>query len=677
MKIPQGFHPVSFKELLKSFDAATLTMLWKHVGLDEDEARRRIKTLEDRSVVQFAISPQFEPSVFARSEQVGTEDDQILVELLVSFWDVTGQFDDRDGKIYSAGLNDASVIRVDTPEGPLAIIGSVAKKLVAMGLLTVVDGQYRGPSKVQVIQWTQEHGVCDFCSDSQPHHVEMVPDFELVPNSAVALSAEILQASAPEMSIGGWASCDTCHTMIIENRRADLLQRAIVASRGGKFTAAALKGLHKRFWKAIDTKVEAAAIGAALNDFIEDRISPEVKFENPKLAQKSARQEAIRRLTGLTQDEVEALVKGDVLYKDVAKKLSAWRRRFGVDTVGEKKVAEMLNAFERPTVLHPWQQPHWQQALDRKVEAIQTLTKGFGTPPVSVDAAKHFFDMQEDLQALKVSEVYSFNADTMHAIRVASESIPHEAPLKSVEVPVARSGWFWFAEPFPAASAPISSDYTHALLWTWDTGKTSPTIRFSAYVVDDKGTYDHRGRILPSAKWYWPLEASFHEMIGLNTQWYREAYGEAVQPEKGIFIGEEAQMKVITAMSLFFMQACSWFRQTVPGSKKKIEPKLTQEPGHIERHARKRYEKEFKVPPSVRVIALRKSDKTLTERVETTDAEGKRHLKVRFVVSGHNRLQPCGPGRKDVKLIWIDSYPKGPEDAPFQPPRDKVFAVIR
>lgn len=36
-------------------------------------------------------------------------------------------------------------------------------------------------------------------------------------------------------------------------------------------------------------------------------------------------------------------------------------------------------------------------------------------------------------------------------------------------------------------------------------------------------------------------------------------------------------------------------------------------------------------------------------------------------VSGHFKLQPHGPARTLRKLIWIDSYPRGPEGAPIKP----------
>ena len=67
MKLPPGFMPLTFRDLL--IGCATSApmlgpMLWKHLGLSEDEAATRIKALEKKGLVQFAIAPGGEPSCF-------------------------------------------------------------------------------------------------------------------------------------------------------------------------------------------------------------------------------------------------------------------------------------------------------------------------------------------------------------------------------------------------------------------------------------------------------------------------------------------------------------------------------------------------------------------------------------------------------------------------------------
>jgi hypothetical protein len=653
MHLPQGFKPVTLEQMLQHFkvgaENALGHMLWEHMKLPESEVVPKIVSLEQRGLVQFAITDSGEPSLFIAPKTANgvnlyaSDEEHAFADRMVSFWDTTGKFDPQQGEILSA-TGGKYIVR--TPEGPLSLAESVATKLWKLGLITENEqGQLIGPSKRQVQMWVDEHGICDFCSDPNPKHVVMVPDFELLPGT-------------PDQSTGGWAACNTCHQLVLENRRTDLARRAIEAAQFGRFTAAAIQGLHKRFWNAYDMKIEAAGTGLALMDFIEDRIEPEMEFENPKLQDRARRVEAIRKLTGLTQAEMQALERGDVLHSQTAQKLTEWKRKYGVDTPANvKRIAAMLDAAV-DSKLPPSTMPHWQEAVERKIEAINALKVVERLPKNHVKWSDiRWMDLTDDLAALRAAEVYSFSAETMHAIMTGAQSIPHESSLKSVELPSVRSGWFWFAEPFPVATSPLASDTTAALLWGWDTNHKAPTLRFSAYVIDDKqdGFGDIHilnhvakppcGRVLPSTKWLWPIDLSFHEMMGLNTQLYRNAYGPdgpfANQPN---LTGEEPTRKVIAELSLFFLMACLWFRQTVPGTKKKIEPKLTQEAGHIERHARKRYQKELKLSdaPVVRVIALRKSVASLVEH-EGAD-EAKRHLKVRFVVAvmpGCNRADPA------------------------------------
>ena len=74
-------------------------MLWKHLGLSEDEAMARIKTLEEKELMQFAISESNEPAVFSKGSGYSSEEEEILVSLLVDFWDTTGDFNSKNGRI--------------------------------------------------------------------------------------------------------------------------------------------------------------------------------------------------------------------------------------------------------------------------------------------------------------------------------------------------------------------------------------------------------------------------------------------------------------------------------------------------------------------------------------------------------------------------------------------------
>lgn len=576
---------------------------------------------------------------------------------------------------------------IHTPDGAYVVAEVVLERLIAEGFVTrEKDGKLTAPDATLLKQQIGELGICDFCSAPEARHIIQTTDFPL----DVSLSHATLNSTG-----GAWAACDACYELIQKNARAELLRRAIDRLAHGKFTAAAIAGLHKQFWAAREEIVDAAGIGAALVDYVEDTLpeSPVVETDRDK------RRESIKKLTGLTDDELDALATGDVAYKQVGKKLVAWHKRFGVDKKGVRKMLEMSEAaMRRP--LPPGHVPHWQQAIDARFSVLSTLQNAlraapiFSTPdatdlndPTAVQAvikkaatarALRDLDFMTDVKFLHVADAYSFNAETIAAIQEAAKSIPHDSPLSSIETPNTGAGWFWFSQPLPIATAPEASNETVALLWGWDSlqrredsslykresGQGEAVLRFSAFVIDKKS-----GTVSPSTKWLWPLSLSFHDMIGLSTAEYREAYGPGGRFEgRHLVAGEKETLRAVADLSLFFLAACVWFKQKI----------LVSAPGHVERHARKRYVREHKLkePPSVKVIALRASLREPAQHEPSAPSEKTREYQCRWIVRGHARLQPCGPGRGDRKLIWIDPHPAGPEDKPLRT-RERVYAVIR
>ena len=566
-------------------------------------------------------------------------------------------------------------IHIHTPTGTFAVHELVADRLIAAQHVTRdAEGKLSAPDYTILQQQIAELGICDFCSAPEARHIIPVPDFELLQDN---------------QSIGGaWAACDICYELVQTNQRAALLQRAVDHLAYGKFTAASISGLHKKFWNAREDLAEAAGIAAACVDYINDTL-PNIK---PKETDKDKRRRHIRALTGLADDELDALGRGDMTYKQVSKKLVAWHKKYGTDYDGARRLAELIEQ-EHKRPLPPGHVPHWQRALDARFEALSNVEKvvaGVDTAPYfepeaidlhdpegvkqlikrqQLHRTLQFMGLRTDAKFLKLAETYSFNEETTEAIQEAAKSIPHDAPLSSIETPNTGAGWFWFSTPLSIASSPQASPTTAALLWGWESDDLGPVIRFSTFVVDEYGALT-RGKVLPATKWYWPLNFSFHEMLVLNRESYRKAYAEGGEFENiGVqSMGEEATIKLIADLSVFFLAACLWFKQKI----------LISAPGHIERHARKRYVRDHKLkePPSVRVIALRASLREPAPPREPGAEGGKREYHCRWIVKGHARLQVCGPGRKDRKLIWIDPYPKGPEDKPLRT-REKVYAVIR
>lgn len=78
------------------------------------------------------------------------------------------------------------------------------------------------------------------------------------------------------------------------------------------------------------------------------------------------------------------------------------------------------------------------------------------------------------------------------------------------------------------------------------------------------------------------------------------------------------------------------------------------------------------VPSAVKVVYLRRPSR----KGAPGDASDGGHLSHRFMVRAHPRMQACGPGMKERRLIMVGPYLKGPEDGPFIP-KTTVNAWVR
>jgi hypothetical protein len=103
------------------------------------------------------------------------------------------------------------------------------------------------------------------------------------------------------------------------------------------------------------------------------------------------------------------------------------------------------------------------------------------------------------------------------------------------------------------------------------------------------------------------------------------------------------------------------------------------QPRKAGRHTRRRWERVIGPSPNfgdVRVIDLRRYATRGGVAVGETDPDYARQWSHRWVVSGHWRQQPYGPGRTLRKTIWIDPFVKGPDDRPLIV-RDDVYVMRR
>jgi len=173
---------------------------------------------------------------------------------------------------------------------------------------------------------------------------------------------------------------------------------------------------------------------------------------------------------------------------------------------------------------------------------------------------------------------------------------------------------------------------------------------------------------LPSQVWYWMPGETIAELLDRARHEHWMQYGPIGKFRDVQILGEDKFMHATEKISRFILGALLWLNQ-------KLAP-LELVDGHVERHARKDFDRHTGTEKldKVRVVQLRKR---ATATHEPTEGESKREYSVRWIVEGHIRNQPVGPGRRERKLIWIDAYVKGPDDKPMKIAAPKVYDVSR
>lgn len=83
----------------------------------------------------------------------------------------------------------------------------------------------------------------------------------------------------------------------------------------------------------------------------------------------------------------------------------------------------------------------------------------------------------------------------------------------------------------------------------------------------------------------------------------------------------------------------------------------------VDKKIAKAYGHRQQIPPTVLVVTLRV--RRPPSGMPHEKGESSREYHHQWIVSGHWRNQPYGPGRSEYRKRWIAPYTKGPEDAPL------------
>ncbi len=310
------------------------------------------------------------------------------------------------------------------------------------------------------------------------------------------------------------------------------------------------------------------------------------------------------------------------------------------------------------------------------------------TPPVGSHLEK-FYDMPQDghdlhlrcALAMRAAENYHVSSDIVHLIEQASLTLPLDEAFSNFDVP-ATNGFIYLDTPLETRDVHFKRVTTRVLVWSQQLGEATsasgvlalprkkndpippdlvrvrngiPGINVSLYhmVVDtsDRDDYsDEYESLISAALWgntFIPYgDTTFTDALIITDKGYVPAH------EVGVVTSDR-----------WLRTFWKFVRDEIPA----ID--ITREPPP---RSDLRYLRRMRMTDNqTTVITLRKRMPG-----HSGGAEG-REYSHRFIVRGHWAKRWCGPGRTELRYVYINPYLKGPEGAPLLAGREHVHHVAR
>lgn len=246
---------------------------------------------------------------------------------------------------------------------------------------------------------------------------------------------------------------------------------------------------------------------------------------------------------------------------------------------------------------------------------MRTLTEG-----------KHDWVPEWEHTTAKVAQLWYVGPDMVDLLMAAAPSIPPTA-LDETLLPD-EDGLVVFGKPFLGIDSAGDEVPVRVGGYVWGTAliEGAPGIGISAYSSLEPG------QLLPIGSLSW--------LFGLTADEFRHSgRPEWVKAQESM----AEDRRVLQAL---------WLLSSQPG----VAQVRTET---ANRQTSRRMQRSGYQQSDVRIITLRQ------QHHETDEAAPSREYQHRWLVNGHWRNQPYGPGRSQTRPVFIHPYLKGPEDAPL------------
>jgi hypothetical protein len=274
--------------------------------------------------------------------------------------------------------------------------------------------------------------------------------------------------------------------------------------------------------------------------------------------------------------------------------------------------------------------------------------------------------------------MYVVTPDMTEVAEAAAKQLPNTYTLSQMHMP-SPSGFIKFDRPIGYTKGEEYHDDLPVVAASWTSHQADEEIR-RMIQHDDKHNW-YSGAVI--AVLYTTRDALREHLSAQgdypNVDWNRlrelipDLY--PIKIVVGYFQLDEAHSELAEQMTKvqglreqgFFTLAAAWLMMQQPMVVTSSEAEA-ERLGLLEgstRAAKKRAHRAGNVP-AVQVVHLRRIRPT-----NNADEHTAREWSCQWMVRGHWRWQPYGPGRKQRRLMWISGYNKGPEDKPLVV-KDKV-----
>lgn len=312
----------------------------------------------------------------------------------------------------------------------------------------------------------------------------------------------------------------------------------------------------------------------------------------------------------------------------------------------------------------------YMRAIEAQYQTLTSLLHGLSlvraTGQTTIGGVRFDEILQRDANLLKRADTFCWFEEPILAVERAAESLPDTVRLTR-DLTEHDTCWWYFTLPQDIPTTGID-EACQALLWGWE----GTRLQFGTYVNDlreERRLAAHQPGLSPTAHFSWMEGETLAHALARVRRSYQSRTPEflaAMGPEANMT--EEETVRTVERLLRFFVAGCLWVQQRI------LVYSKGQVAGRVERHERKRMERELQRPlTDVQIIQLRRRESVSAEKSGEPN-----HVSwsCRWIVKGHWRNQYY-PSKASYQPKWIDSYPKGPDDKPLKVPQHRVYAVSR